>query len=247
MPRPTVTRLGRMAPFEPAFGIVRSRRSVCQANLHDLFEVSHFRLDVGRDVHVGRQVERDPARPERAAQQPRTGERLVQSQQPLADARAVRVRHREACVADDGALRLCFSSSTLCARPSAAARTHQNTSMPARDMPRRKGIQGFTQSDARAEIVRQLAGVLTLPADTSKMLRSGDALDAVVCLLAAKGLPQRLSDGTRGLRPGEKGGLDLGRSSEGTYFGRHSSAGTLWCEGLAVSHTLPRPGRREGP
>jgi hypothetical protein len=39
---------------------------------------------------------------------------------------------------------------------------------------------------AREEIMSQLTHVLTPPADKSKMLNSADALDAVVCLLAAK-------------------------------------------------------------
>jgi len=51
---------------------------------------------------------------------------------------------------------------------------------------RSSGYKEAPQGPAREEIVRQLGGVLTLPADTSRMLVSGDALDAVVCLLAAR-------------------------------------------------------------
>lgn len=52
---------------------------------------------------------------------------------------------------------------------------------------RSSGYKEPPQTSERAEIVSQLAGVLMLPADTSQMMTSNaDALDAVVCLLAAK-------------------------------------------------------------
>jgi predicted RNase H-like nuclease len=51
---------------------------------------------------------------------------------------------------------------------------------------RSTGYKKPQQVNERGEIVAALAGVLTLPADTSPLTRNADALDAVVCLLAAK-------------------------------------------------------------
>ena len=51
---------------------------------------------------------------------------------------------------------------------------------------RSSGYKKPKQVNKREEITSRLAGVLTLPADTSQMTRNADVLDAVVCLLAAK-------------------------------------------------------------
>jgi hypothetical protein len=51
---------------------------------------------------------------------------------------------------------------------------------------RSSGYKEPQQVEERAEIVSELESVMTLPAETSPLVRNADVLDAVVCLLAAK-------------------------------------------------------------
>lgn len=51
---------------------------------------------------------------------------------------------------------------------------------------RYRGYKDARQVDERAVIVQGLAGLARLPDDTSSMIQSADALDAAVCLLAAR-------------------------------------------------------------
>jgi predicted RNase H-like nuclease len=51
---------------------------------------------------------------------------------------------------------------------------------------RSNGYKGASQSAEREEIINSLRNVLALPDDTSRMISYADALDAVVCILAAK-------------------------------------------------------------
>src|SRR5256885_16890302 len=69
----------------------------------DLVEVGQDRLQFADEIQVCRKVAHVPARDEGAAKQPVAGEPLVQSQQPLADAEAVRVGGRKARIVGDHA------------------------------------------------------------------------------------------------------------------------------------------------
>ena len=85
-------------PFESV-----SHQSVAQSDLDDLVEVGQGRLQFAHQVQVCRNVAHEPPWDERPSKQPVAGEPFIQSQQPFADAEAVRVGGREPCIIRDHA------------------------------------------------------------------------------------------------------------------------------------------------
>src|SRR5712691_11594645 len=76
---------------------------VVEGQRHDLLEVLERRIQLARQVEAFREVAADSARHDAAAEQPIARHPLVEPQQPLTDAEAVRVRDGEAGVVDDHA------------------------------------------------------------------------------------------------------------------------------------------------
>src|SRR5689334_3766053 len=78
-------------------------QGVLEREAHDLVEVLARGLELPEQIQVSRQVVSDAPGDNRAAQQPVAGEALVQTQQALANAEAMRMRHGVAGVVDNHA------------------------------------------------------------------------------------------------------------------------------------------------
>src|SRR5207244_10954883 len=94
---------GRLRGEAPGTLEAVGHQRVAQSDLDDLVEVGQDRLQFADEIQVCRKVAHVPARDEGAPKQPVAGESLVQSQQPLADAEAVRVGGRKASIVGDHA------------------------------------------------------------------------------------------------------------------------------------------------
>ncbi len=79
------------------------QHGVAQADGHHLLEVGQHGVQFGGQVQARRQVMADAARDDAAAQQAVAGELFVQAQQPLAQAKALRMGKGETGVVADGA------------------------------------------------------------------------------------------------------------------------------------------------
>src|SRR5262245_23065531 len=89
-------KIERARPLQPVH-----QNRIAEADFDDLVEIFENRIELFRQIESLRHVVTDAARRDAAAQQPIAGELFIQSQQPLAQPKTVRVREGESRVVCD--------------------------------------------------------------------------------------------------------------------------------------------------